>query len=365
MSKIITVNQLIEEFKRFSDAHFQLKDFGYGPTSDIGKSRSMSFPYLWVTHRTPSTISVQNKTQIPEMALTFVIVDQLNYQENYLAANGLDSDNQQEVISDCFQIAQDLVNYISQNLGARGIKIMDEAFTIEPTFDDTDDRVSGWVLDLNLKLIHFNCVTPMADVIYPSGSTVPIPVIPSPFVTCETLKNCDIIQASNKRLYTQTGDGTEIVNTAVQGSLIGPGLGTLTVPANTFQPGGSFRVVLGGVMSNQNNVEIRIQIRSNGLVLSDSDYRTMVQHTDDVFKIEQDFTIRTIGGPGTASVLTLGTLHTSKKNSGAVTGFGWETLEATTFDTTVDQTLDITAQWRTSHPNNSIQSQIFTLTQTY
>ena len=54
-----------------------------------------------------------------------------------------------------------------------------------------------------------------------------------------------------------------------------------------------------------------------------------------------------------------------KKNSGNVTGFGWETLEATTFDTTVDQTLDITAQWRTSHPNNSIQSQIFTLTQTY
>lgn len=160
-TKIVTMNELIKKFDTFSDNHEQLMDFGYGPTSDIGVSRKMSFPYLWITHRGPSTIQVQNKSQIPEMSLTFIIVDQINYQKNYLDENGLDSDNQQEIISDCLQIVQDLINYISSQLGRQGVKIMDEAVTIEPTFDDTDDRVTGWVADIPLKLIHFNCSTPI------------------------------------------------------------------------------------------------------------------------------------------------------------------------------------------------------------
>jgi hypothetical protein len=161
MSNIVTINQLINEFKTFSDNHLQLKDFGYGPTSDIGTSRKMDFPYLWVTHRTPSSIVIQNKTQIPEIVLTFIIADQINMQENYKDINGLDSDNQQEIISDMFQIAQDLVNYISFNLGTQGVKLMDNTASLEPVFDDTDDRVTGWVIDLTLKLLYFNCATPI------------------------------------------------------------------------------------------------------------------------------------------------------------------------------------------------------------
>lgn len=167
MSKITTLNQLIKEFELFSEAHFQLKDFGYGATSDIGMSRAMKFPYLWVTHRTPSTISVGNRIQIPEMVFTFIIVDQINNQKNYLDVNGLNSDNQQEVLSDTFQIAQDLINHISKNLGARGIQLVNNNLPIEPIFDDTDDRVSGWMIDVNLRLIHLNCVTPTSNVIYP------------------------------------------------------------------------------------------------------------------------------------------------------------------------------------------------------
>lgn len=160
-TKIVTMNELIKKFNVFSDNHQQLMDFGYGPTSEIGVSRKMSFPYLWVTHRSPSTIVVSNKSQIPEMSLTFIVVDQINSQKNYLDDNGLDSDNQQEIISDCLQIVQDLVNYISSVLRLEGVKLMDDSISIEPTFDDTDDRVTGWVADISLKLIHFNCSTPI------------------------------------------------------------------------------------------------------------------------------------------------------------------------------------------------------------
>jgi len=160
-TKKVTMNELIKKFDTFSQNHQQLKDFGYGPTSEIGVSRKMDFPYMWITHRGPSTIVVSNKAQIPEMSLTFIIVDQINSQKNYLDENGLDSDNQQEIISDCFQIVQDLINYISSQLGVQGVKLMDESVTVEPTFDDTDDRVTGWVADVPLKLIHFNCSTPI------------------------------------------------------------------------------------------------------------------------------------------------------------------------------------------------------------
>ena len=47
-TNIITINQLIKLFNDFSDSHLQLKDFGYGPTSEIGTTRQMNFPYLWV-----------------------------------------------------------------------------------------------------------------------------------------------------------------------------------------------------------------------------------------------------------------------------------------------------------------------------
>jgi hypothetical protein len=160
-TKIVTMNELIKKFNVFSDNHQQLMDFGYGPTSEIGVSRKMSFPYLWVTHRSPSTIVVSNKSQIPEMSLTFIVVDQINSQKNYLEDNGLDSDNQQEIISDTLQIVQDLINYISSVLRLEGVKLMDDNISIEPTFDDTDDRVTGWVADISLKLIHFNCSTPI------------------------------------------------------------------------------------------------------------------------------------------------------------------------------------------------------------
>lgn len=361
---ITTINQLIEEFKLFSEAHFQLKDFGYGPTSDIGVSRQMDFPYLWITHRTPSTITVGNRIQIPDMVLTFIIVDQINNQDNYLDINGVNSDNQQEILSDTFQIVQDLINYISQNLGSRGIQLVDNAVNIEPTFDDTDDRVTGWVIDLTLKLKHLNCITPMADVVYPSGTTATY-ITPSPYLTCDTVGDCPVIQAKNTRLYTQTSDSTTITNTTTETSLIGTGLGTLSIPANGFQIGDSFRVVMGGRLSNNNNQDLTLRVKSGSVILADSGLQSLTTHNDDAFKIEIDFTIRNIGTTGVADIITLGTLQTIKKNSSNVLGFEFTDGNNTTFDTTVPNTLDITLEWDNAITANSIYSQLFVLQKTY
>lgn len=176
-TNIITMNQLIKMFSDFADAHLQLNDFGYGPTSDIGTSRQMEFPYMWATHRGSSRLTVNNKTQIPQMTMTFLVVDQINIQSNYKDANGLDSDNSQEIISDTLQIIQDFVTYVSSQLGKYGVKLMENDITCEPVFDETPDKVSGWVIDMDLQLRHSNCSYPIDGIDVPVVSNCPTAIV--------------------------------------------------------------------------------------------------------------------------------------------------------------------------------------------
>jgi len=46
-------------------------------------------------------------------------------------------------------------------------------------------------------------------------------------------------------------------------------------------------------------------------------------------------------------------------------GFEFNTLDNTTFDTTVSNTLEITAEWGATDIDNSIQSRYFTLNKNY
>ena len=187
-TNIISINQLIQMFRDFADAHQQLNDFGYGPTSEIGVNRQSKYPLLWITHRTPSDIQVTNKTQIPQLTLSFIIVDQINIQENYKNAMGVDGNNEQEILSDTFQIFQDLINYISVDMGQFGVKLMEDNISIEPLFDETQDKVTGWIGDINLQLKHSNCITPLGEIDFTIPGTSNISLR---YLTCETLANCD------------------------------------------------------------------------------------------------------------------------------------------------------------------------------
>jgi len=141
-TRIITINELIGYFRDFVDAHGQLIDVGYGPTSEIGVSRNMNFPYLWISHQSDSYINVQNKTAIPELKFLLLFMDQVNIQQNVDNVNGEESDNGLEVISDTFQMLQDCISYIETNWGQYGIKIS-ESVRVFPAFDETQDNVHG------------------------------------------------------------------------------------------------------------------------------------------------------------------------------------------------------------------------------
>jgi len=166
-------------------------------------------------------------------------------------------------------------------------------------------------------------------------------------------------------LYAQTANSTPITGTSVETSIINGGVGTLTVPANGFSVGDSFRAIVGGLLSCANNQTIRIRVKTGSVVLLDSGAQPITNITNDVFSMNIDFTVRQLGGAGVASIVSLGSFHYTKTANASVQGFAFNVVNSTTFNTTISNTLDITVQWGSNNAGNTIYSDIFVLNKIY
>jgi hypothetical protein len=174
------------------------------------------------------------------------------------------------------------------------------------------------------------------------------------------------IPATNYGLFAQTGNSTPITNTTIETTLINGGVGVLTVPANGFSIGDSFRGVFGGVVNAVNNQTIRVRVKANTVVLLDSGIQNLGNSIiNDIWSLNIDFTIRQIGTAGVASIVSLGAFHYTKTNNASVQGFAFNVVNNTTFDTTVSNILNVTVQWGSANTGNSIYSDIFILNKTY
>ncbi len=166
-------------------------------------------------------------------------------------------------------------------------------------------------------------------------------------------------------LFAQTGNSVPITGTTVETTLINGGVGTLSVPANGFSVGDSFRGDFGGVLNSANNQTIRIRIKSGSVIFVDSGLQNITNITNNVWSLSLDFTVRQIGPAGTASIVTLATFNYAKTVNGTVEGFSFNSINNTTFDTTINNTLDVTVQWGSNNAGNSIYSDIFVLNKIY
>jgi len=170
----------------------------------------------------------------------------------------------------------------------------------------------------------------------------------------------------NYGLFAQTANSAIITNTTTETSLINGGVGTLTVPANGFSVGDSFRAVFGGLVNANNNQTIRIRVEAGSIVLLDSGPQNLGSSViNDIWSLNIDFTIRQIGAAGVASIVSLGNFHYTKTNNASVQGFGFNVVNNTTFDTTISNALDVTAQWGAASTGNNIYSDIFILNKTF
>lgn len=166
-------------------------------------------------------------------------------------------------------------------------------------------------------------------------------------------------------LYSQTAPSTAITNTTVPTSLINGGVGTLSVPANGFQVGDSFVAKFTSEISSLNNATIDIHITSNGVTLADSGAITLVVTSNKIWDLEIDFTIRAIGGAGVASIATAGRFNYNKNSNNTPEAVSFFFVNNSTFNTTILNTLQVTAQWVSASTSNSIATELFNLYRVY
>jgi hypothetical protein len=87
--------------------------------------------------------------------------------------------------------------------------------------------------------------------------------------------------------------------------------------------------------------------------------------TNKHWKLDINFTIRQLGAATVASIAS-GGLFSYTKNAGFnFEGVNFSVVNSTTFDTTISNTLVVTAEWNTNDVGNSIYTEIFTLNKTY
>ena len=167
-------------------------------------------------------------------------------------------------------------------------------------------------------------------------------------------------------LYAQTADSIPVTATTVETTIIGTGVGTLTVPANGFSIGDSFQASLDGILSCVGTATLHIHVKTlAGVILADTGIIAMDAATSKSWLLNLYFTIRNIGATTVASISS-GGLFSYIKNSGTnFEGYVLSTVNNTTFDTTISNTLIITAQWNTTNAGNSITTRNFVLTKVY
>ncbi len=166
-------------------------------------------------------------------------------------------------------------------------------------------------------------------------------------------------------LFAQTALGVPVVPSSGQASLIGSGVGSLTVPANAFQVGDSFVAKMCGYLTCANNEDIHIRVKSDGNVIADTGIFTLNITTNKYFELTLDFTITKIGGLGVGELFVNGQFSYNKNANTAIEGTNFALIDSTMFDTTTTNVLSITAEWVTTNIANSIQSQNFVLTKVY
>jgi len=164
-------------------------------------------------------------------------------------------------------------------------------------------------------------------------------------------------------LYSQTVQSATI-NTVGEQSIVGSGVGALTVPGGFFTVGDSYHAKIGGVLNatgGGSRSELIVNIKSGAIVLASTGVFDLDTATNQGWECELDFTIATIGASG--SICTNGNFAYVKDNDRKVSGYIFQDVQ--TINTTISNTLDITVEWNVLNAGDDIYSANFVLFKTY
>jgi len=157
--------------------------------------------------------------------------------------------------------------------------------------------------------------------------------------------------------YSQTSPVT-VVSTTIQTSIIGAGVGSLTVPANYFTTGMGFTYRTGGLFGALNNATIRFRLTNSGILFDSG----LLQFSPAVAAGRPwniDVTFIYIGG---TTMIT--NFNFQYNNNSDARGFTAQNTNST-FNPAIINTLGFTAQWGASSLSNAIVTNYGVLTKIY
>lgn len=146
-----------------------------------------------------------------------------------------------------------------------------------------------------------------------------------------------------------------LVDSTVETSLIhSPAIGTKTIAANTLVPGATFRVeILGYISTNNINTDSTVRVKFGAVTLVASLGTLPTSIVNAYYDILFEFTVLSNGPAG--SLIGQGrSLIGTASGVGNVMARRLQMLTTASVDTTVDSDIDVTYQWVTASPNNSI-----------
>ena len=158
-------------------------------------------------------------------------------------------------------------------------------------------------------------------------------------------------------LFMITSNGPLITNTTdeinlIEGSTL---VGTNNVPANGFEISSFHANYSGSFNSLGAGRTLALKVRSNGTILAQFPAIELTNAPGEYFEAELDFSIRSLGGPGVASISTNVDFTYGDQGANSWRGERACVVNSTTFDTTVDNQLVVTAQFSDANPNLNIQ----------
>ena len=169
-------------------------------------------------------------------------------------------------------------------------------------------------------------------------------------------------------LATLTTNCIPVSNTATELTLLnGTIIGTLTLPENSLVVGDSFKLSLGGLINTVSPTQLFISIKTAaGTILGETGAITIASTcTGKKWSLEATLIIRAIGAATLGTSASSGIFSFKEDSISSISGTTFASVNSSTFDTTIENSLVVTARWATAIPGNLIYTQTFTLNKVY
>lgn len=143
------------------------------------------------------------------------------------------------------------------------------------------------------------------------------------------------------------GTTTPTVTGTTESSIMPSGMGSRTIPANRLRAGSSVRLIMRGVMNSPLvGGTMTVRVKLNGTVISSGTSVSILGSLNRAgWSLGQTFTVRSDGATGTAVVAGDFQYPTGALTTRAKTDLYSDPAVPFTFNTTIDNTIDVTIQY--------------------